>query len=268
MCNDFIQDNYKSSDCSDSEDEEEDDFHKDEVVDVVENNIIIKEEDDTTQEEPLPLAQHPGRSYSLCENKDDPFLFFSLDRVQVIKFTNYEDARMHVIEYKTKLSDDEKLKAASLERKCGRFMELDATYSKDRKIVKKLMSKHHFHQLFHNCSPSKINNGTHSLSSDTNFYPNVAIHFITDTILELHMLLMKEMKYLFFNWTSDVGARNACDVIPIKPEGHLEHVCSTDYIALEWNLHVRRDIRRKTHATNFSNAYQVDSMLEFYQRWN
>ena len=39
-----------------------------------------------------------GRIYGLCENKDNPFVTFSSDVVQVIKFTNYENASIHTIE--------------------------------------------------------------------------------------------------------------------------------------------------------------------------
>ena len=90
----------------------------------------------------------------MCENKDNPFVTFSLDRVQVIKFPNYEDASIHAIECKTKFSDNEKLKAAALASELGRLIELDTAYSKDRKTMKKLISKHHHHQLVHNFSSS------------------------------------------------------------------------------------------------------------------
>ena len=68
LCKDFIQDDFKISDCSNSNDEEEDDFYKDEVVDIVENNIIIKEEDNTTQEEPMLLTWPPLTSPRVRNN--------------------------------------------------------------------------------------------------------------------------------------------------------------------------------------------------------
>ena len=61
-CNDFILDDYESSDCSDSDDGEECYFYKDEVVDVFENNFIIKEEDNDTQEESIFLIWPPQTS--------------------------------------------------------------------------------------------------------------------------------------------------------------------------------------------------------------
>ena len=42
------------------------------------------------------------RSYVLCDNKNNPFVTFSSDRVQVIKFPNDENARIHAIECNTK----------------------------------------------------------------------------------------------------------------------------------------------------------------------
>ena len=48
-----------------------------------------------------------GRSYALCENKDNLFMHYSSDRVQIIKFTNY-NARTYVIECKTKFPDYDK----------------------------------------------------------------------------------------------------------------------------------------------------------------
>ena len=51
MCDDFIPDNDKISDCSDSDDEDDDE--------VVENYHDTKEEDNTSQDQPMLLTQPP-----------------------------------------------------------------------------------------------------------------------------------------------------------------------------------------------------------------
>ena len=57
-----------------------------------------------------------GRSYGLHETKENQFVTFSADHKKVIKFPNYEEPRLHVIECKTKFLDNEQLKAVSLAR--------------------------------------------------------------------------------------------------------------------------------------------------------
>ena len=47
------------------------------------------------------------RRCGLRKNKDNPFVTFSSDDKQVIKFPTYEDTRLHAIECKTKLSGTE-----------------------------------------------------------------------------------------------------------------------------------------------------------------
>ena len=64
----------------------------------------------------------------------------------------------------------------SLTRKYGRFIEMHASYLEDRKDVKEWISKHHRHQLVHNLSSSKINDGVHSVASKKKFYCNVEMH--------------------------------------------------------------------------------------------
>ena len=86
------------------------------------------------------------RIYGLCDNKDNPYVNFSLDHKQVIEFQNYEDARLHVIEYETKFLGNKQLKAADLARNNGRLIKLDATHPKDRKKTKELIPKHHRNQ--------------------------------------------------------------------------------------------------------------------------
>ena len=119
-----------------------------------------------------------GRRYDLCENKDNQFVTFSSDRVQAIKFPTYEDARIRSIEFKTKFSDNEKLKATALTSKCGIFIELDCAYSEDRKIIKELMSKHYCHQLVHNFSASEINDGAHSVARKKSFVATLRFTFL------------------------------------------------------------------------------------------
>ena len=71
------------------------------------------------------------------------------------------------------------------------------------------------------------------------------IHFNTDAIMDLHILLMKEMSCLFFNWTLHDGTDNVSNCVPITPEGHSEDGYRADKITLEHKLHVRRAMRRK-----------------------
>ena len=86
-----------------------------------------------------------GKNYGLCESKDNPFVTFSSDCKQVIKFPTCEDARLHTIECKTNFSGNEQLKAAALARNHGRFTELDASHPEDRKKMKELIPKCHRH---------------------------------------------------------------------------------------------------------------------------
>ena len=64
------------------------------------------------------------------------------------------------------------------------------------------------------------------------------IHFPTDKILEPRMLLMKEMKYLFFNWNLDDGTCNVHKHAPTMTDGDAEHGFCKDQITLEHNFHV------------------------------
>ena len=130
---------------------------------------------------------------------------------------------IRVIECKTKFSNNDKLKSVALESKHCRFIELDATYSEDRKRMMELISNYHRHQFVHNISSSEINDSGRRIASNTKFYCNVEIHFPTDAILEQHMLLMKEIKYLFFNWTLDDGTHNESNHLPLAPKGNSEH---------------------------------------------
>ena len=116
----------------------------------------------------------------------------------MIKISNYEDAKIHVIEYKSKFSGCEQLKAADFSRNHGRFIDLDASDYEDRMKMKETMPKYHRHQLVHNFSASKINDGMHSVACNAKFCHNVLIFFPTDTVMQLCVLLMKEMNEKYF----------------------------------------------------------------------
>ena len=95
----------------------------------------------------------------------------------MIKFTDYEDERLHDIECNTKFLENEQLKDVEIVRKHGRVIDLDASYPENRKDVNELMSKCNYHQLFHNYFSSDINDGVHSVARNAKFYCDVSIFF-------------------------------------------------------------------------------------------
>ena len=151
-----------------------------------------------------------------------PFVTFSSDRKQATNFSNYEDAKIHVIEYKTKFSGNEKLKSVAFESKYGRIIELDSGDHEERMNMNEIIPKHHLHQFTHNCSASEINDGTCSISIKTNFYHNLLIFFPTVTFLQTHMILFKEMTEKYFKWTLDERTDDISDSILATLEGDSE----------------------------------------------
>ena len=143
----------------------------------------------------------------------------------MIKFSNYEVSKIHVIEHKIKFSGNEQLKSSNFSRNHGIIIESNTGDYDDRTKMKEKMPKHHRPQFFHNCSISELNDGMHSVENAAKFHRNVLIYFPTTTVLQTCMLLMKEMTNKYFKWTLDDGADDRSYSIPIMTEGDSECDC-------------------------------------------
>ena len=186
-----------------------------------------------------------GKIYGFCENKENPFLTFSSDRKPAIKFSKDEVSKIHFIEWKTKFSVNEQLKAAVFERKHCRITELNAGDYDDRMKMKEITREHYRHQLVHNFSASELNYGVWSVSENTKFCWNMLIHFPTTTVLQPHIMLMKEITNKYIKWTLDYGTDNRSDSIPMTLESDSDYGYLIDQTNLEQNLCARRTVWRR-----------------------
>ena len=65
------------------------------------------------------------------------------------------------------------------------------------------------------------------------FIKNDLINFPTMTVLQPHMILMKEMTHKYFKWILDDGINYRSYSTPITPEGNYEYGCCNDKTTLE-----------------------------------